>query len=217
MPGAWERPKPNVLIVMLTRELVTMAWALGFRDLIYPERSTHTTMHGMPFDHARSQACKRALELGFEYLFFLDDDVIPPPDTLPRLIQHNRDIVCGMYFRRQEPLYPVMMKEIEGKGTQWIAEFAPNSLVEADLVGCGCMLIKRKVLEIMDPPWFVWKCDPFRFPNVPQFERCSEDYDFCRKARKLGFKLYVDTSIKCLHAGLGVATPDGQSKPLQLP
>jgi GT2 family glycosyltransferase len=218
MSGSWEYPKPNVLVVILSgREVVTTAWAKGYKYLMYPERSNDTFLYGMPFDHARSQGCQRTLETGHEYLFFLDDDVIPPPDAIHRLIARNKDIVGGLYYRRQMPVYPVMMREIEGKGAQWITDARMGDLVEADLVGCGCLLIKRKVLEIMPPPWFEWKCDPYRWPNLQPHERCSEDYDFCRKARALGFKLFVDTTVQCVHAGLGAAMPGGAFGPLQLP
>lgn len=217
MPGSWEYPKPNVLVCILTRELVTMAWAIGYRRLAFPENSSDVFMHGMPFDHARSFGCQRALETGHEYLFFLDDDVIPPPDAIYRLIRHNKDIISGLYYRRQLPVYPVMMREVEGKGPQWITDAKLGDMVEADLVGAGCLLIKRKVLEVMNPPWFEWKCDPFRFPKLALTDRCSEDYDFCRKARALGFKLFVDTSVQCSHAGHGCSAPGGAYGPLQLP
>jgi len=216
MSGSWEIPKPSVLVVVLSgREMVTTAWAESWRTLIFPERSNRTFLYGMPFDHARSQGCQRTLETGHEYMFFLDDDVIPPSDIIPRLMARNKDIVGGLYYRRQLPAAPVMMTETE-QGTQWICDYQPGSLVEADLIGSGCLLVKRKVLEIMPPPWFEWKCDPFRWPDLKPFERCSEDYDFCRKARALGFKLYVDTSIQCHHAGLSVASTQG-FMPLQLP
>jgi GT2 family glycosyltransferase len=217
MPGSWEYSKPNVLVVVLSgRELVTTAWAEGWRTLRFPERSNRTFMYGMPFDHARSQGCRRMLDTDHEWMFFLDDDVIPPPDTINRLLAYNADIVGGLYYRRQMPPAPVMMRDVEGEGGQWITDYPPGSLVEADLIGSGCMLVKRKVLEIMPPPWFEWKCDPYRWPDLKPYERCSEDYDFCRKARALGFKLYVDTSIQCHHAGLSVASAQGFT-PLQLP
>ncbi len=80
MPGAWEFPKPSVLIVVLSgREMVASAWAESWRTLIWPDRANRMFLYGMPFDHARSQGCKRTLETDHDYLFFLDDDVIPPP------------------------------------------------------------------------------------------------------------------------------------------
>jgi len=218
MPGAWEHPRPNTLIVTLTRELVTTAWAMSFKELLYPSNTHFIPLYGMPFDHARNVGCQRALDTQHEYLFFLDDDVLCPPDILYRLQARNLDIVSGIYCRRNEPTsMPVMMREIPGKGAQFITEFKMGELVEADLIGCGCMLIKRKVLEVMDPPWFVWKCDPWRNPGLTDNERCSEDYDFCRKAKALGFKLFVDTSIVCLHAGHGCSIPGEGYKPLKLP
>ena len=66
MPGSWEIlnqeiNNPRVLVVTLTRELVTTTWAMAFRNLIIPN-GTFTFVSGMPFDHARNSGCQKLLE-----------------------------------------------------------------------------------------------------------------------------------------------------------
>ena len=113
--GSWEFKPPEVLVAILTREFVTAAWAESYRYLQLPLNSRTSMLSGMPFDHGRNTACLAALEHKFTWLMFLDDDVMPPADVFPRLAAHGKDICSGLYYRRQEPIVPVMLKE-----RQWI-------------------------------------------------------------------------------------------------
>lgn len=202
--GCWEVGSPQVLVAILTRELVATKWAFGFRELQLPPNSTYTALIGLPFHHARNSACQQALSQGYTWLFFLDDDVIPPPDAVLKLMSRGRDIISGLYYRRSEPILPVMMRDTRPK-TSFITDFKPGEIVDADLVGAGCLLIHRRVLERIPPPKFEWLVDHdgiHQSISLPEEERCSEDFAFCRKARRHGFSICVDTSVSCDHAGL---------------
>lgn len=217
MPGAWEAGRPGVLVATLTREMVATRWAKGYRDLQLPPASFTSFLSGMPFDHARNMACENMLNMNFTWLFFLDDDVVAPPDTIQRLINHGKDIVSGIYHRRALPIAPVMLRFDANDQAQWVNEYPANTLIEVDLVGAGCLLIHRRVLERMSRPWFEWqlgKEDPKPEPGVKVPSKLSEDFSFCRKAkREFGFGIYVDTSIQCEHIGLGHAHTGGTFMP----
>lgn len=216
MAGSWEIINQHrVLTVILTREVVSMAWAFGFRNLQIP--GTYTGLTGMPFDHARNTGCQKLLEMGWEWLFFLDDDVIPPPDAIIKLINHKVPIVSGLYYRRSPPILPVMLRDVSG-GRQWVTEFQAPALIEVDYVGAGCLLIHRDVLASLPPlspkcHWFEWRVDRV---DLPQEERMSEDFAFCRHAKNHGLKIFVDTGVQCRHAGLGESRIPGTFTPLEL-
>lgn len=211
MAGSWEILQQNqVLVVILTREIVTAAWSVGFRNLQIP--GTYTFLTGMPFDHARNTGCLKTLELDFQWCFFLDDDTVPPPDAIYRLMSHKKPIVSGLYYRRNSPICPVMLRETP-QGRQWISEFQAPSLMEVDFVGSGCLLIHRDILKQMPQPWFEWKVDRY---DLPQHERMSEDFAFCQKARQMGHKIYVDTGVQCRHIGIGESRIGGQFVPGEL-
>jgi hypothetical protein len=211
--GSWEREGPSVLVAILTREIVTMKWALGLRNLGLPPMFGISVRSGAPYDVMRNNACEDALKAGFQRVLFLDDDVIAPPDTYVRLAQHNQDIVSGLYYRRHEPVLPVAMKmDMQGQ-PQWVQAWdPPNSLVEVDYVGAGCLLIHRRVLEQTPRPWFEWEI------GKKDGNALSEDFAFCRNAKRVGFKVLLDTSVKCEHIGIGQASAmDGSFKPSALP
>lgn len=217
MSGAWERETPSVLLAILTREIVATKWAMGLRNLALPGLSGVSFRSGAPFDVMRNSACTDALAGGFQWLMFLDDDVIPPADAVSRLMRHHQDIVSGLYFRRQEPICPVAMKiDAEGK-SQWVTTWSPpECILEIDLVGAGCLLIHRRVLERVPPPWFDWEIG--KEPAAPRGRGAmSEDFVFCMNAKRAGFKVMLDTSIRCEHVGLGQSSSDGSFRPSQLP
>jgi hypothetical protein len=217
MPGAWEiNNQQRVLVAILTREVAPVAWAFGFRNLQIP--GSYTALSGMPFDHGRNTGCQKLLEIGWEWLFFLDDDVIPPADAIHRLLAHKKPIVSGLYYRRASPIYPVMLRELPDGGTKWVTEFKAPDLLEVDYVGAGCLLIHRDVIANFPPlsptsRWFEWRVDR---TDLPPNERMSEDFSFCKQARRAGHKIYVDTGVQCRHAGYGESKIGGTFSPLEL-
>lgn len=205
MPGAWEilgEMQPNIWVGILTREVVSTAWANGYRNLQLPPNSAVAFYAGMPFDHARNNAVGDAVRHNCRFLAFLDDDVIPPHDIFLRLMAHNLDIVSALYYRRHEGLQPCM----QAVGGGWITDVPFGKLVEVGVVGAGALLVRRNVLEAMGPKWFEWRCDR---EDLPENQRLSEDFAACSKAREKGFRVVVDTGIVCKHVGFGAATPTG--------
>lgn len=210
MSGAWEYERPSVFVAILTRGIVPTQWAQSFRALQLPDTARIAFYSGMPFDHARNVAVEQAINHGFNHLMFLDDDVLPPPDVYYRLVAHSADIISGLYHRRQNPIYPVAMIKTE-TGYGWISEYN-RGVINVDLVGAGCLLIHRLVLEKMKKPWFEWLIDR---EDIKEGERFSEDFAFCAKAQKLGYQILLDTSIECSHAGYGYTDSERKMKPLE--
>jgi len=213
MVASWEiKAARKVLCVILHTDVTTMAWSLGFKNLQIP--GEHMVLTGMPFDHARNVGAQKVLEMGFEYLFFLDSDVIPPRDAIFRLLAHKKPVISGLYCRRSPPAsVPVMIRN-----GQWITQYQPGTLVEVDLVGAGCLLVHRSVLEQLPPlrpgkNWFDWRVDMQGI--FPPGDCLSEDFTFCKQVREqLGLKVLVDTSIVCKHVGYAQSTY-GQFQPLE--
>jgi hypothetical protein len=105
-----------------------------------------------------------------------------------------------------------MIREVGGQKI-WVTDFPKDALVDADMVGAGALLVHRRVFERVPRPWFEWLLDR---PEVPEGQKCSEDFAFCRKAKQHGFAVKVDVSVACRHAGLAASEPGGQFKPLTI-
>lgn len=156
-------------------------------------------------DVAKNELCQAALDNNCDWIFLLDDDVLPPPNTIMKMINlwRNREdcqIINGVYWSKSEPPLPLIFRDhMRGSYLDWHV----GDLIEADAAGAGCTFIDTDVLRKMEKPWFSVNytyrpkdADPK--PDKPDFST-TEDLYFYHNARKLGYKVWVDTSIQCIH------------------
>jgi len=132
-----------------------------------------------------------------DYIFFVDDDVLPPPNAITKLYSHNKDVMSGLYFAKQEPHFPQIFTKNKKSKIRYdsVYDIPENKLIEIDACGAGCMLIKRKVFDKLKQPYFQY------IPRGEKTPRKGEDMFFCEKVKKAGFKIYADTSVICKHIG----------------
>ena len=144
----------------------------------------------------RNLLCRDFLEHRTEdYLLFLDHDMMYPADLLVHVGGYSAPIVSGTYFIRDfdRPLPVVFNFREDGQHLRylirevygWLRE-EERGLHQADVVGAGCLAIRRDVLEAMAGDWF-------------QGSIGAEDVHFCRRAKELGFPVFVDTQVVCRH------------------
>jgi hypothetical protein len=209
----WEidtRPPDSVLVASLwPREGVTGDWCAAWKNLKLPDPNKWMRLMGLPFGEARTTAAYHALQDGFQWLFFLDADVILPPDTVVRFINYRLPIVSALYPQR----YPTFdgLKAVykscmfnEGKDEQGnstlveVGGFQYGQVLEVGFAPAGAMLIHRNVFTQMVAAgikdFFEWTMKPTTNPHGR-----SEDFDFCMKARRLGYKIIVDTGVQAAH------------------
>ena len=150
----------------------------------------------VPF--AREMLAGKALEWKCDYLFMIDDDMLGPTDLFYRLAKHDVDIVSPLAFTRNPPHKPVMFRTVEGFdkviGKPYtintsVLNYPRNKLVECDATGFGAVLIKTEIFKKMSQPWFMGSMGT------------GEDIHFCLAAKKLGFRVYMDTETKLAHLG----------------
>ncbi len=161
---------------------------------------------GPKVDDARNELFKAWLtSTNANRLMMVDTDMIPPDNTIKRLLGHNKDIVGGLCFAGTgsttvKPVIHVVRADEDGKPTIEIMwDYPLDQLIEVDATGGACMMITRKCAE------GVWKA---RGPNhpMPWFAhgmhngvRIGEDVGFCLTAQKVGYKVFVDTGLEVPH------------------
>ena len=88
------------------------------------------------------------LDDGADYLFFMDDDTVPPVDAILRLLRLGYPLVSGLYFMPSEPYNPIAYMKKEGTGLyEAVYDYPKGGLFEVDAIGMGCALIHRSVYE----------------------------------------------------------------------
>lgn len=172
-------------------------------SIIYPSTAS---VSGMPWDAARNKCVSSMMEGEYDYILFIDTDVIVPPDLIKRLTHHNLDIV-GLSYKQKFPPHNFCAfkksQDVHGLDTK-IPIVPTGELVEVDYIGTGCLLISRKVFQKMAFPWFKWTVD-VTTPNGQ-----SEDFYFCSKAQEAGFKIWWDSALpQAGHVVTALLTSDG--------
>lgn len=158
---------------------------------------------GFTVADARNIIIKRALEEGFIYVFFIDDDVWAPKNGLVQLYHHGADVAGGVYYRKYFPLETVGMYEDEKKrpasihGKYQIGDIIHDSLV----LPSGLTLIKTEVFEKMIPDWREHKETPMWYKtfNIQQQAQITEDTYICQQFRDLGIDVITDTGVQGIH------------------
>lgn len=150
---------------------------------------------------ARNNLGRQAIEHDFDYVLWLDSDMVFDPDLLERMLKtmedNDYDFLTGLYFRRVAPYSPVLFDKLEyNEGAQWTEyKSLPDGLIQVGGCGFGCVLMKTEVLLSVQG----------RFNTMfdPLFG-LGEDLAFCWRARKCGYKLMCDTSLVVGHVGQAV-------------
>jgi hypothetical protein len=146
-------------------------------------------------DVGRNIIAKYAQENGFDYIMWVDSDMILPKNTLVRLLSHDKDIVSGVYSYKVLGNKEVVAKRFQDETREeydnlTIKEIKESSgLIEVDGFGFGCVLTKTSMFDKIPYPWFIYT------------QEMGEDIFFCRKAQNEGYKLWLDTDVICGHIG----------------
>ncbi len=152
-----------------------------------------------PISANRNKITKRFLATDCDFLLMIDNDVIPYENPL-ELIYADKDVI-GV---------PAKVRQT-GRDLNWVAYvnvdfddregYSPLDfsllddaldLQKVDIVGTGCILIKRKVLENLKAPFH---CEY----DEDGITTAGTDFAFCRKAGKAGFEVYTTVQRRCEH------------------
>jgi len=141
---------------------------------------------------AQNLIIEKAIEGGYDYVFFVEDDNIIPRDALVRLIHHKADVVGGLYYRKYLPLETAGM-HYDKDGSPSSIEFEIGDVIHDTLVlPMGCTLIKTSVFEKMEKPYF-------KEATINGRPALTSDTYFCQRCRDIGVDIITDTSVQVLH------------------
>jgi len=165
---------------------------------------------------SRNKILEYAVENGYDYVFMLDSDVIPPKNIIEELLQWKKDIISGLYYNYfkssgQIKLLPVAWMEVTAREfvrmqeqvkfpttiqshrdlqrhmTQEEAE--SDNVYEVLYPSAGCMLLSKSVFSKIR----------YGVPKAPDGVVGTDDIYFIKKAREAGFSVFCYTKMKCEH------------------
>lgn len=165
----------------------------------------------------------------FDYVLFMDDDMVPQPEALSVLVERKVDIIGAVCTVRQDPPLPNVRHYNREAGYYQVADIDRPGLWEVDAIGTGFLLISKKALDaigeytLSQRYWIehyglsveeAAKREKIERERAAQDHNCywfeflrhgpgeiSEDVSFCFKAQECGFKIFADSSIQVGHVG----------------
>lgn len=184
-----------------TRELATntMAHPINMKKVFMPVLPRGD--QNFPIAQARNAVCKEAIKQGLKYLFMLDDDVCPIPETVTNLVyelEQNPEVgaISAVYCTKEDLPVPVFSAG-DGEGPFWDWQF--GDIIKGHdgkgvrYVGAGALLIRLSALAKVEEPWF--KLDMTNEGAI------SEDFYFTRKMCESGQPVWVHGGIVLAHLG----------------
>ena len=146
---------------------------------------------------------EKVINEDYDYFFSLEQDVVPPPDVLLKLINHNKKVISCVYFLHniigdKSELTPqafVLIDHITNKNKEKKLpdmrplnnnELSSNKLIKIISCGLGCVLIHKDILKEIE----------FRYDKETE---AFDDRWFCIDLYNKNMPLFCDTGIMCMH------------------
>jgi len=180
------------------------------RDEYVTSETTHIWKDGLVWKVAnlKDKIIEHALNEKFDYLFFVDSDLVLDSRLLLHLIAQNKDIVSEVFWTSWEPNHMQLPQvwltgqyeflklgreerladtEIQARAISFVREFYKPSLIEVGGLG-ACTLISRNAL-----------LRGVSFAEIDNLTYWGEDRHFCIRAKCLGLDLWADSCYPPLH------------------
>lgn len=147
----------------------------------------------MPIPDGHNSLTEKALIEGCDYIFFVEEDTVPPSGALGMLLQANSDIACIDY------------------GVAGWSCVTKNSEGEVLWCGLGCTLVKREVFDRLEKPYFrvdkVLRENDWTWVQLPEQYIKTKNYGtldiwFCTQATKNGFRIVQVEGVEADHLEL---------------
>jgi len=187
---------PNMGTIQTDLVLRIISWIYGAKVIFFPPQQYS------PVSVARNKCVEAFIEQGYDYLFFIDADTVPPVDAIKKLLAAKKKIISGVTCNLKlcddgllRPA-PMVMKYADPNNPDdgLLPIVRQSGIEEVDGFGMSCCMIHKSVFDGFKKPWFTEQ-----FVAEKGKKAIGEDLLFCRKLKEKGFKLYADFSIHCDH------------------
>ncbi len=187
---------PNMGTIQTDLVLRIISWVYGAKVIFFPPQQYS------PVSVARNKCVEEFINQGYDYLFFIDADTVPPVDAIKKMLAAKKKIISGVTCNLKlcedgvlRPA-PMVMKYADPKKPEdgLLPILKREGVEEVDGFGMSCCLIHKSIFDGWKKPWFTEQ-----FVAEKGKKAIGEDLLFCRKAKEKGIKLYADFSIHCDH------------------
>lgn len=157
LPVALGPTSKRVFIAVPLTGLIRAEWMMARYGQGIPTNWSHTEFAqwidqlsplGFMVADARNVSVNEFIKGGWEWLFFIDHDVVMPVDTFSRWNQRMLKADCpiwgGLYFTKSVPSEPLVYREW---GNSYYTDWKIGEEVWVKGMGLGCNVIHRSILK----------------------------------------------------------------------
>ena len=143
-------------------------------------------------------------QFDYDYIMWIDSDIVFTPEHFFKLLNHDKDIVSGLYMMNDNIHYATV--------EDWDDEFflknghfqflnremvqaKQGKLFTADYTGFGWVLTKKGVFESLEYPWFQPMWTEYNIDGKLVRDFTMEDVAFCKMIKQKGFDVWIDPTI----------------------
>ena len=196
----------KILIGTPFKDMATDNYIKSLADLIiYTQRQGHEVEyineHGGLYD-ARDRICSKTIKGKFDYMLQIDSDMTFPPDglctMLDKMERDNIHVMTGVYVSKDKSHRPVLFTELHKDDAnagpysrkRGLRELMLNHIFTVAGCGAGFLLASEHIIRLM----MIHVRDWFK-----PYEGLGEDVSFCQRCTEMGYKIYVDKTVKLGH------------------
>lgn len=180
----------KVLIAVPTREKAEKLPVLDGLEIPSGCQVKFFNVFGRSVHEAYNEAVQEAFRDKADFILTIEDDTFPPKDAFVKLLNRYREsknpktIIGGWYPKKTASREGTPIVLVAGKRQ---ALQADGNVHEVYAIPMGCTLFPVEVFMVTE------------FPHFATTEHLTQDSFFSQKAREAGYKLLIDTSIRCKH------------------
>ena len=207
--------KKRVLIAISTAETVAFEVMQSIYELEIPKdvETTLKIIHAYNIADGRNNLVNYMLANDYDYILFVDNDVILPKNALVDLYNMQWYISTGTYPRKEmqtitsDVQYTTLYNHNERNLEVYCPTFMPvtclqkGKITPVDCCGLGCTLIRRDLFSKIEQPYFFFAHEGNPSPGNNDEYCIGEDMYFCRKVLRAGIQIWAHGSVLCGHLG----------------
>jgi hypothetical protein len=138
-------------------------------------------------------------EFTYGVIFWIDSDISWDVEDFVRIYESDKEVISGLYQTHPNGTVALALEDAEGMprkvlGVEFLLHEEPS---EVWAVGFGFVAMKSGVFESIERPWFL--IEKIKWPLVEFETNIGEDYSWCIRAKKAGYKIWVDPAVKVWH------------------
>lgn len=194
MTDAGRPAAPLVQVAMPTRGCAyapSLLWADGVA------RRAGLPLHveiGRPIELVRTRIVRAFLATAASHLLMVDDDIVPPPDALERLLAVGAPVAtapCPIALDGR------IVANVKTAGSDAWVEDPPARPFAVAHTGLGLTLVRREVFDAIRTPWF-------QFGASAAGRVIGEDTWFSNGVTQAGLAIVCEGTVRCSHVKDGL-------------